>query len=329
MKYTEAPVFLKGFLMHKKVINNRSDLTVNEYALDLCNFFRFTWSRENGIEEEDVDLSKITLDWVSSLRSEHIYEYMLHVSLERHNGASARARKLVAIREFYKYLTREKIIKENPAADISTPTVKQALPKFLTLDESLRLLECINSDTNNSNRIRDYTMITLFLNCGMRLSELVGINMQSIDWENSSLRVLGKGNKERTVYLNGACINALEEYMKIRRTLECKDKNALFVSRENNRISNKTVQWTVKKYLEMAGLGGRQLSTHKLRHTAATLMYSTGKVDVRVLKDILGHEQLNTTQIYTHVMDKQMKNAIDANPLAGVTASRKKDEEEE
>ena len=329
MKYTEAPTFLKGFLMHKKVINNRSDLTVNEYALDLCNFFRFTWAHEKGIEEKDVDLSKITLEWVCSLRSEHIYEYMLHVSLERHNGVSARARKLVAIREFYKYLTREKIIKENPAADISTPTVKQALPKFLTLEESLRLLKCINSDTNNPNRVRDYAIITLFLNCGMRLSELVGINMQSIDWENSSLRVLGKGNKERTVYLNDACISALEDYLKIRRGLECKDKNALFVSRNNNRISNKTVQWTVKKYLELAGLGGRQLSTHKLRHTAATLMYSTGKVDVRVLKDILGHEQLNTTQIYTHVMDKQMKSAIDANPLAGVTASRKKDEEEQ
>ncbi len=328
MKYTEAPSCLKGFLMHKKVINNRSDLTVNEYALDLCNFFKFTMAQQKGIEEDEVDLSSLSLDWVASLGSEHIYEYMLHVSLKRKNGASARARKLVAIREFYKYLTREKIIKDNPAADISTPTVKQALPKFLTLEESIRLLECIASDTNNQNRVRDYAIITLFLNCGMRLSELVGINIQSIDWENRSLRVLGKGNKERTVYLNGACISALEEYLKIRRTLECKDKNALFVSRENNRISNKTVQWTVKKYLDMAGLGGRQLSTHKLRHTAATLMYSTGKVDVRVLKDILGHEQLNTTQIYTHVVDKQMKSAIDANPLADIM-SAKKDEEKQ
>ena len=326
MKYTDAPTYLKGFLMHKKVINNRSDLTVNEYALDLCNFFKFTRAKETGANEEDIDINALTLEWVASLGSEHIYEYMLHVSLERHNGASARARKLVAIREFYKYLTREKIIKENPAADIATPTVKQALPKFLTLEESLKLLECIASDTNNPNRVRDYAMITLFLNCGMRLSELVGINIQSIDRENMSLRVLGKGHKERTVYLNGACIEALDEYLKIRRTLECKDKNALFVSRENNRISNKTVQWTVKKYLDMAELGGRQLSTHKLRHTAATLMYSTGKVDVRVLKDILGHEQLNTTQIYTHVVDKQMKSAIDANPLSSVSP-KKKDEE--
>lgn len=326
MRYTDAPLFLKGFLMHKKVINNRSDLTVNEYALDLCNFFRFTYAKEKGIEEDKVDLSSLTLDFATGIRSEHIYEYMLHVSLERKNGASARARKLVAIREFYKYLTREKLIKENPAADISTPNVKHALPKFLTLEESVRLLECIASDTANENRLRDYAMITLFLNCGMRLSELVGINIQSIDWENRSLRVVGKGNKERTVYLNDACITAVGEYLKLRRTLECEDKNALFVSRNKRRISNKTVQWTVKKYLELAGLGGRQLSTHKLRHTAATLMYSTGKVDVRVLKDILGHEQLNTTQIYTHVVDKQMKSAIDANPLASVKVSGKKEE---
>ena len=170
-------------------------------------------------------------------------------------------------------------------------------------------------------------MVTLFLNCGMRLSELVGINTTSINRENRSLRVLGKGSKERTVYLNDACISALDKYMTVRAGLECSDKNALFVSRNKKRISNKTVQWTVKKYLTAAGLGDRQLSTHKLRHTAATLMYSTGKVDVRVLKDILGHEQLNTTQIYTHVVDSQMKNAIDLNPLASVKATHKKDEE--
>ncbi len=328
MKYTDAPAFLKGFLMHKKVISNRSDLTCNEYALDLCNFFRFTYARLNKIEEKDVDLDKLGIEFAASLKSEHIYEYMLHVSLEKNNGAASRARKLVAIREFYKYLHREKIIKENPAADISTPTVKHALPKFLTLEESIRLLECIDSDKTSTSRLRDYAIITLFLNCGMRLSELVGINLESIDWENKSLRVLGKGNKERVIYLNDACINAIQRYLPERLAAESSDKKALFISRNKRRISNKTVQWTVKKYLNAAGLGGRQLSTHKLRHTAATLMYSTGKVDVRVLKDILGHEQLNTTQIYTHVVDSQMKSAIDANPLAAISAGGKKEEEE-
>jgi len=328
LKYTEAPAFLKGFLMHKKVISNRSDLTVNEYALDLVNFFKFTRSHMTGIPEEDIDPDSLDMELAVSVKSEHIYEYMLHVSLEKKNGAAARARKLVAIREFYKYLAREKIIKTSPAQDISTPTVKQALPKYLTLEESLRLLECIHSDTNNENRLRDYAIVTLFLNCGMRLSELVGINLQSVNWEDRSLRVVGKGNKERTVYLNEACISALNAYLPIRASLESEDKNAMFISRNKKRISNKTVQWTVKKYLTLAGLGGRKLSTHKLRHTAATLMYSTGKVDVRVLKDILGHEQLNTTQIYTHVMDAQMKSAIDTNPLAGVRVKEKKVEEE-
>ena len=328
LKYTDAPAFLKGFLMNKKVISNRSDLTVNEYALDLVNFFKFTKSKIDGCGEDEVDVDALDMDFAASIKSEHIYEYMLHVSLERQNGAAARARKLVAIREFYKYLAKEKIIRTSPAADITTPTVKHALPKFLTLDESLRLLECIDSDTNNENRLRDYAMITLFLNCGMRLSELVGINLNSIDWEDRKLRVLGKGHKERTVYLNEACIAALNRYMPVRAGMESVDKDALFISRNKRRISNKTVQWTVKKYLSLAGLGGRQLSTHKLRHTAATLMYSTGQVDVRILKDILGHEQLNTTQIYTHVVDSQMKNAIDLNPLAGVKTKKKKDEEE-
>ncbi len=327
MKYTDAPAFLKGFLMYKKVISNRSDLTVNEYALDLVNFFKFTKSRMTGASEEDIAPDSLDMDLAVSVKSEHIYEYMLHVSLEKKNGAAARARKLVAIREFYKYLAREKIIKTSPAADIATPTVKQALPKYLTLEESLRLLECIHSDTTNENRLRDYAMVTLFLNCGMRLSELVGINLQSVNWEDRSLRVLGKGNKERTVYLNDACLTALNAYLPIRAAMESEDKNAMFISRNKKRISNKTVQWTVKKYLTLAGLGGRSLSTHKLRHTAATLMYSTGKVDVRVLKDILGHEQLNTTQIYTHVADSQMKNAIDTNPLAGVRVKEKKEEE--
>lgn len=325
MKYTDAPQFLKGFLMYKKVICNRSDLTVNEYALDLCNFFRFTYAKLSGIDEEKVDLSEITTDFIKGVKSEHIYDYMLYISLEKQNGASSRARKLVSIREFFKYLTREKVIAENPASDISTPTVKHALPKFLTLDESIRLLETIEADNTNPNKARDYAMITLFLNCGMRLSELVGININSIDFTDKRLRVLGKGSKERTVYLNDACIDAVNKYLKIRMSEESEDKNALFISRNKKRISNKTVQWTVKKYLNLAGLGSRQLSTHKLRHTAATLMYSTGKVDVRVLKDILGHEQLNTTQIYTHVVDSQMKNAIDLNPLSNIKPQEKKD----
>ncbi len=316
MNYTEAPSFLKSFIMQKKIIENRSDLTVNEYCLDLCNFFKYVYAKKNKLNEAEIDIESIGMNFVTSVRSEDIYDYMLHIALDKGNQASARARKLVAIRGYFAHLKKEKIIKENPAADISSPTVKQALPKYLTLIESQNLLDAIELDKNNKNKERDYAMLVLFLNCGMRLSELVGINLNDINYSESKLTVTGKGNKQRTIYLNSMCINALNSYMKIRKGLHCKDNNALFVSRNSNRICNKTVQWTVQKYLKLAGLSGKGLSTHKLRHTAATLMYSTGQVDIRVLKDILGHEQLNTTQIYTHVSDQQMKNALDLNPLS-------------
>ena len=316
MNYTDAPSFLKEFVMQKKIIENRSDLTVNEYCLDICNFFKYIWGKKNNVDEKNVTVDKIKMDFVLSIKSEDIYDYMLHVALDRGNQPASRARKLVAIRGYYAFLKKEKKIKENPAADITSPIVKQALPKYLTLEESKRFLEAIDLDTTNEHRVRDYAIIVLFLNCGMRLSELVGLDLQHVDFSERKLIVTGKGNKQRTIYINDMCVDALEKYLKIRRSLTCQDGNALFVSRNSKRISNKTIQWMVKKYLTLAGLSGRGLSTHKLRHTAATLMYSTGQVDIRVLKDILGHEQLNTTQIYTHVSDAQMKRAIDLNPLS-------------
>ncbi|MBR3300638.1 MAG: tyrosine-type recombinase/integrase, partial [Clostridia bacterium] len=203
----------------------------------------------------------------------------------------------------------------NPAEMLDSPKVKQSLPKHLTLEDSLNLLNCVDGPYKE----RDYCILTLFLNCGMRLSELCGINLSDIR-SDGTLRLLGKGNKERIVYLNDACQNAIAAYMAVRPndSISPSDKNALFISRNNKRISNKTVQYIVKKYLEKAGLGGQGLSTHKLRHTAATLMYQHGNVDIRVLKDILGHANLGTTQIYTHISDNQIKNAIDSNPLSNV-----------
>lgn len=316
MNYSDAPKFLKSFLMQKKVIENRSDLTVNEYCLDLCNFFKYVYGKKHSLKPEEIDLDAIDSSFVTAIKSEDIYDYMLYVALDKANGASSRARKLVAIRGFYAHLKKEKIIKENPASDIVSPTVKHALPKYLTLNESNKLLEAIQSDPASTNKERDYAIVVLFLNCGMRLSELVGLNITDINFSEEKLTVTGKGNKQRTIYINDMCIKAILDYMKIRNTLKPKDSNALFISRNNNRISNKTVQWTVQKYLKLSGLSGKGLSTHKLRHTAATLMYGTGQVDIRVLKDILGHEQLNTTQIYTHVSDAQMKRAIDLNPLS-------------
>ena len=235
-------------------------------------------------------------------------------------------RKLSALKSFFKYAhVKEHIISVNPTADVDAPKKSATLPKYLTVEEAVRLLDAIKSDKESKTRIRDYAIVALFLNTGMRLSELVGINLQNIDSEISTIKVLGKGAKERIIYLNNAARTALIDYMKQR--LDPKhvrtSSNALFLSGRENRISNKTVQWMVQKYLKIAGLGSRGLSVHKLRHTAATLMYQSGKVDIRVLKDILGHEQLNTTQIYTHVVDRNIEEAVEHNPLSDVVIKNK------
>jgi site-specific recombinase XerD len=212
------------------------------------------------------------------------------------------------------------MIDENPVINIESPKQKESLPKFLSIEESLLLLEAVKNDRESKSRIRDYAIITLFLNCGMRVSELVGINLNDVDREFRSVTVTGKGNKERLVYLNSACQSAVQDYLSVRPNddVNANDRNALFISRNKRRISPKTVQHIVKTYLDKAGLGDQGFSTHKLRHTAATLMYQHGQVDIRVLKDILGHSNLGTTQIYTHVSDQQIKNAVDMNPLSNV-----------
>lgn len=317
------PIFIE-FANYKIAVQGRSRLTVDEYLLDLDQFFRYLLcSRRYGnkrfsIEEfEAQTLDEVNISLCGTVSSNEIIAFVGWEASERENKQSARARKLSAIRSFYKFLTTAKhYLTENPARDVEGPRVKQALPKFLTLDESLLLLDTIREDTGSKSVKRDYCMVTLFLNCGMRLSELVGISLADIDPELRSLRVLGKGNKERMIYLNDACKDAITDWLKVRAMMEIKEKNALFVSSRGTRISKQMVQTIVYKYLNMAGLGNRKLSTHKLRHTAATLMYQEGGVDVRVLKDILGHAQLNTTQIYTHVSNEQMEQAMAKNPLA-------------
>ena len=235
--------------------------------------------------------------------------------------AAAKSRKLSAIKGFFKYLTVKRMMLEvNPAADIEAPKQKQALPKFLSLEESLALLNAVKNDKESKNTVRDFAIITIFLNCGIRVSELVGINLEDMDDMLRSMTVTGKGNKQRIVYLNDACKQAIADYLDIRlsKDMDSSKTSALFLSSRGQRISVKTVQWIVYKYLDMAGLESKHYSVHKLRHTAATLMYQTGNVDVRVLKDILGHEQLNTTQIYTHVSNKHMEQAMQSNPLSSL-----------
>ena len=317
---------VQQFAIYKRTIQGCSDKTVNEYMLDLRTFFRYLLAIDTGIsiESEDfysIDVREVDAKYLSDIKTEQIYEFLFYTSETRKNMWSAKARKLSAIKGIYKYFTvKQRYFDENPAINIESPKPKKTLPKFLNLDESLLLLQAVQNDEESNTRERDYCILTLFLNCGMRLSELVGINLNDIDRELRSLRVIGKGSKERVIYLNEACREVLRDYLEIR--LSPKYENiqtkALFLSRLNKRISNKTVQWMVYKYLDLAGLEAKHYSVHKLRHTATTLMYQSGNVDVRVLKDILGHEQLNTTQIYTHVSNENMRNAMEQNPLAKV-----------
>ena len=324
------PQLVRDFATYKLTIQGCSRKTVDEYVSDLRLFVRYLYGKRCGIKIpseafEKVDISGLKTDFFEAITTDEIYDFFVYLSNERGNSASAKSRKLSAIKAFFKYACQKRrILDKNPAIDMEAPKKKQALPKFLSMEESISLLEAIENDKESKTRERDYAIITLFLNCGMRLSELVGINLNDIDRELRSLRVVGKGNKERIVYLNDACRSALSRYLEVRGDVKYKaiNTNALFISKQYKRISNKTVQWLVYKYLSLAGLDYKHYSTHKLRHTAATLMYQTGKVDVRVLKEILGHEQLNTTQIYTHVSNQGMQDAIDNNPLANIKSNK-------
>ncbi len=324
----DFPQLIREFAAYKLTIQGCSDKTVNEYLLDLRTFCRYLIAEaeeidKSGPEFEKISFTHLDADFFEGITTGQIYEFLYYTDKERGNENRAKARKLSAIKSFYKYLTvKKKLFDNNPAITIETPKQKKQLPKHLTVEECITLLNAVRTDPESKTKERDYTILTLFLNCGMRLSELVGISLPDLDPELRSLRVLGKGSKERIIYLNDACRDALGMYLPIRRATLTKGDNALFLSSRAQRISVKTVQWMVYKYLKAAGLENRRFSTHKLRHTAATLMYQSGKVDIRVLKDILGHEQLNTTQIYAHISNASMEEAMQNNPLSDVKAPR-------
>lgn len=322
----EFPPIIQRFANYKDVVQGCSVKTVTEYLFDLRTFCRYIVAARAGLpmegeEFETIDIRSLDADFFESITTSEIYDFLSYTKSERGNADRARARKLSAVKQFYKYCTvRQSLFENNPAINIESPKLKKTLPKHLSVDECVDLLSAVTEDANTQTRERDYAILTLFLNCGIRLSELTGISLTDLDRELRSMRVIGKGNKERIVYLNDACKAALEAYLPIRMQMPAKQKgeNALFLSRQGKRISVKTVQWMVKKYLGEAGLENKNYSTHKLRHTAATLMYQSGDVDIRVLKDILGHEQLNTTQIYTHVSNDHMEEAMMKNPLSGM-----------
>ena len=323
-EFNTLPATVVEFLNYMSIIKNKSELTVLEYASDLRLFFKFLLiyrkKVNSDVEFDEIDVKDVDLELINTVSIQDAYAFLSYCRNERNNDAASRARKASALRAFFKYLAvNTKQIDENPMQELESPKIKKSLPKYLTLEESLELLKSIDGKAKE----RDYCIITLFLNCGLRLSELVGLNLGDIRSDNS-LRVTGKGNKERIIYLNDMCVQAINEYLKVRPVDGVKDKQALFISNRKTRISPKTVQHLVKTFLEKAGLGDQGFSTHKLRHTAATLMYQQGNVDVLLIKEILGHENLATTEIYTHIVDSQLKEAVASNPLNKATKSKTK-----
>ena len=321
----ECPPIIRDFLTYNETIKGKSSRSVEGYYLDLQSFFRYLLMVRGKVDKNtefaNISIASVDLALVKTVTISDLYSFLVFCKNERNNNPATRARKTSTLRIYFKYLSvQTNQIETNPAELLESPKVKQSLPKHLTLEDSIDLLNSVDG----ANKQRDYCILVLFLNCGLRLAELCALNLSSISADDT-LTVIGKGNKERIVYLNPACVDAVKAYLEVRPNdgIPVTDKNALFISRNHRRISPKTVQHIVKTYLEKSGLGDMGYSTHKLRHTAATLMYQHGDVDIRVLKDILGHSNLGTTQIYTHVSDKQIKQAVDKNPLANVKQNKK------
>lgn len=323
----DSPQILLDFLSYHETIRAHSKKTVDEYYLDLRNFFRYLKQVKDpnlrNLSLDEISILDIDITFIRSITLTDVYGYLSYLSRDRaqqHNSdktsyglsASTRARKIATLRSFFNYLTTKvHLLDQNPIKDLDSPKLKKTLPKYLTLDESIELLE----NVDGPNRERDYCILTLFLNCGLRISELLGLNLSDI--QDDALRILGKGNKTRIVYLNDACKAALEQYLTVRRPIKGKDENALFITVRNTRISRAAVHLLVKKHLSHAGLDSSEYSSHKLRHTAATLMLQNG-VDVKSVQEVLGHEHLNTTEIYTHIDNESLRIAAKANPLSRV-----------
>lgn len=324
-RYTDCPQVLREFLVYHETIMGQSQLTISEYYLDLRMFLRFIKLMRCDMpiltDLDGIDIRDIDIEFIREIDTSDVFDFLSYLANDRAVNsnatvpdygisATARARKLSSLKSFYKYLTvKTKQLQENPVADLEYPKLRKSLPKYLTMDQAACLLKAVSG----KNEKRDYAILMLFLNCGIRRSELVGLNLTDV--YEDRIRVIGKGNKERFVYFGTACRKALDAYLPERKKQELSDNRALFGSRDNNRISVTAVHRLVKKALLQAGLDTNQFSAHKLRHTAATMMLSGG-VDVKTVQEVLGHENLNTTQIYTHIESTELKIAAEANPLS-------------
>ncbi len=320
----DCPIPLRDFLFYMETIKGRSPRTVEGYYIDLRTFLRYIKRVRNLVPPtlafEEISIGDVDMSLIATIMLSDAYEFLHFTANERSNSGVTRSRKVSSLRGFFNYLTvKAHLLEQNPVRELEVPSFKKSIPKYLTLENSIELLASAEAETGES-RLRDYCIITLLLNCGMRLSELVGINQTDI--RNNQLRLLGKGNKERIIYLNDACLSAIEAYKAVR-PKDTKEKNALFVSRNGTRISRRRVQQIVENQLTAIGLDHKGFSVHKLRHTAATLMYQYGHVDIRMLKEILGHVNVGTTEIYTHISSEQMEDAAKRSPLAKIKPRNK------
>ncbi|TJX62970.1 tyrosine recombinase XerC [Soehngenia saccharolytica] len=317
----QNPIILDDYLDYMETIKGTSPNTTKEYYYDLKTFFKFLKIRYGLVEEnigfEDIDISDIDINIIRKVNIQDLYSFMSFLDKKKNDGNSTRSRKVASLRSFFKYLTdRVNLLEKNPAAQLEFPKIESRHPTYLTLDQSLNLLETVSKNSNEYFRKRDYCIITLFLNCGLRLSELSSIDVDSFNGSDT-LTVIGKGNKERTVFLNESCVVSIRDYLQIRPVVA--NEKALFLSKRKQRMSNRAIQHMIDKYLDKSGLDTSIYSTHKLRHTAATLMYKYGNVDIRALQEILGHESVSTTQIYTHIDNERLRKAVNSNPLSKIS----------
>ncbi|MBR4656508.1 MAG: tyrosine-type recombinase/integrase [Oscillospiraceae bacterium] len=326
-RYTDCPLILREFLSYHETIKGQSKRTISEYHLDLRMFLRFMKliKREMPYDTdlETISIRDVDLAFIRTITVTDVFDFLSYLANDRvvHESSfteskginsSSRARKLSAIKSFFKYLTvHTRQLEQNPVQDMEYPKLRKALPRYLTLEQSAALLRSVDGP----NKTRDFAILMIFLNCGVRRSELVNLNISDI--YEDRIRVVGKGNKERIVYMGSSCKAAIDAYLIERNQIVLTDNRALFGSRDHNRISVSAVHRLVKKHVLEAGLDPEKLSAHKLRHTAATLMLQNG-VDVKTVQEVLGHENLNTTQIYTHIENTELKIASEANPISKI-----------
>ena len=318
----DNPPYLNDFLDYMITIQNKSPNTIKEYNYDLATFLRFLkihFNLTSETELKNITFNDVSIEILKQVTLEDLHSFLGYLTKNFNSKATTRSRKVSSLRIFFNYLCQQKgLLQINPTQNLETPKIGKRLPKYLSLDDSKKLLS-VAANEDNRNSERNYAITTLFLNCGMRLSELVGININDIRFEDWQMTVIGKGNKERTIYLNKACIHSIQNYLNVRpkKGLSSDGEKALFLSERKQRISKRAVQQIIYSELRQAGLDTTKYSVHKLRHTAATLMYQYGNVDIRALQELLGHESISTTEIYTHVSNQQVRNAVESNPLAG------------